>query len=79
MERAKAVLVAIVVACGLAVSGCREYREYEKAHDDMSPGGFYQSKAFRDLDKLNRSTEPHGVYRNVEALEITSTPDSANR
>jgi len=59
-------VICFVIALGIALTGCRQYREYEKLHDDLSAGGYYQSKTYRDLDKFNRSFEPAEIYRKLE-------------
>ena len=69
MGRANTVGVMILVALALAVGGCRQVKEYEKLHDDCSAAGWYDSKAFRDVDRFNRSFEPAEIYRDVAPLE----------
>jgi len=61
--------VTVLIALALALGGCRQVKEYEKLHDDCSAAGWYDSKAFRDVDKFNRSFEPAEIYRHVAPLE----------
>ena len=55
--------VTLLVVFAVAIGGCRQVKEYEKVHDDCSAAGWYDSKAFRDVDKFNRSFEPAEIYR----------------
>ena len=69
MGRMKIVGVALVLAVVIAAGGCRQVKEYEYLHDDVSPAGWYDSKGFRDVDAFNRATEPSAIYEHTEALE----------
>ena len=62
MSRARVILAVAAIVIALAAGGCRAYKEYEAFHDDVSPGGYYQSQAQRDVDEFNRSIDPNVAY-----------------
>ena len=62
MWRTGVILVLAAFVIALAAGGCRAYKEYEAFHDDVSPGGYYQSQTYRDVDGFNRSIDPNVAY-----------------